>query len=244
MPSRHIKSTNPPSVTGGGSTTVIDAFTDTFTVQIGAPDSNASPTDAATFQLSGSYADTNAGHGEAVSLGFPSPDFGDSNQAPIDTTSFTVRAWLSGSAGAGVTNPANANGQNDGANAVISTAIAGPTTETLTSALGVNVPTATISAAIYRGWFSVTVPLGTSTTEVIAQSIGGLFTDVVMFTSATTVSHSTGTFTYDLIAGGINTLAKIQSLRILHRTTDIAAGVSQSTMNVDAGAVEIAGAFT
>ena len=55
--------------------------------------------------------------------------------------------------------------------------------------------------------------------------------------------YLTGDFTYDLYAAGVNTLAKLQSCQMLHRVSDAVAGVTPHVLTVDAGAIDITGAF-
>lgn len=228
---------------GGGGT----GFTDSFSIGIKAADSNAAPTDNKSFQIALTQSDTNATQTETVKLGFPAGVFGDSSAAPTDGNSFALKVWLSGSAGSGVTNPSNANGQNDGAIATLQTVALGTNPIIMTSALGANVPTCTITSLIYRGWFKSVSPVITGEGKITIKSTGALFSDIVMFTNSglgVTVDHLTGTFTYDLYAAGVNTLAKAQSMTVEHRTTDLVAGVTPHVLTVDAGCVEIAGAFT
>ena len=162
-----------------------------------------------------------------------------------------MRVWLSGSTGTGVVDPGNADGEfvnnNVGLEAVVRTAVAGSTTETLTSQLGSNVPTATVTSVLYRGWFGSENTLITSVGEIILHSTTAAFTDITMFSNSapnTIIDHSTDTFTFDVVAAGVDTLAKLQSCEVLHRTTDAAAGVTPHTLSVWAGAFEITGAFT
>lgn len=247
MPSKRIRSSPPPQVTGGGGTTVIEAFTDAFSLNIKAEDTNAEPTDNATFVLNLLQADSNADLTETVQLGISGPGFSDSNVVPTDTNSFTLRVWLSASAGTGSTNPANADGQNNGTVATLQTAVLGTNPIVMTSTLGANVPTATITAAIYRGWFSSSNTLVTSNGALIMQSIGALFGDITMYSNSglgQSDNFLDGSFTFDLFAAGVNTLAEIQSCRMVHRVSDLAAGVTPHSMTVDAGCIEIVGAFS
>lgn len=241
MPSKHIRSITPPQVVGGGGTTTIEAFTDTFTLQINTPDSVTAPTDSPTFVINAAYSDTQTSPTDEVSVGIQG--LGDTFTAPTDARTALLRAWLSGSAGAGVGTPTNADGVNDTTLATITTAPAGAATETMTSAMGAGIPGGiTFSAATYTGWFRAQTTLPTSTARVVARSIGALFADVTMFTQSTAAGDTTFLVTplsFDLVAAGINTLAELQSLQIIHETTDAVAGVSPAILTVDAGAVDI-----
>lgn len=248
MPAKHIRSYTPASGGGGQPPEVIEAFVDNFALTFSFTDSNTAPTDDATLQLNASYAESNAGQGESVTLKLPSPpDFVDDNAAPTDGNLVTMQVWLANSAGAGVTNPANADGENDGSFANISTAALGSNTETLTSDAGSQTPSGLVlSEVIYRGWFNANTPAGTSTAEIVATSVGGLFSDIVMYSLSglgASIDSNDGHITFDLTGAGIDTEAKLQSLQVLHRTTDLVAGVTPAVMNVDAGALEIVGAF-
>lgn len=233
-------------VVGGAGGGVVEAFSDSISLQINVLDGNDAPADLATFLLNANYSDSNAAQTETLRLDIQG--LGDENVAPTDASSFTLRVWLSASAGTDVSNAANANGPNDAANAVVSTAALASNPEVMTSALGSNLPSGVaLTDVIYRGWFRAQTTLITSTAAVIARSTSGLFADVTMFTQSSLggdTNHLGGTFTFDLIAAGIDTLAKLQSLQILHRCNDAVAGVTPAVLTVDAGCLEIAGAFT
>lgn len=221
-------------------------FTDAFNIQLKVTDTNALPTDAGTFAIAYSETDTNAGQTEAVQLGFPQGVFGDSSTTPTDGSNFGLKVWLSGSAGANVTSPSNADGQNDGAVATLRSSVPNNNPIVMTSQLGTNVPNVTLTNATYRGWFRSVSPLTTGSTKITLKSTGGLFSDIVMFENSglgVTVDHLSGTFTFDMYAAGVNTLAKLQSVTVEHRTQDLAAGVSPHVLTVDSACVEVGGAF-
>lgn len=247
MPSKRIRSNAPSVGGGGGSVTVLDAFTDAFTLKIFFTETaNATPTDADSYVINFNAGDDpNAGQSETVQLAFPAPDFADTSVVPTDADSFTMRVWLSASAGG--TNPSNADGANNGTVATLQTAVAGAATISMTSTLGASLPTATVTSVVYRGWFKSVNTLVTSTGSLIMHSTTAAFADVTMFTNSglsTTVDHLSGDFTFDLIAAGINTLAKLQSCQMIHRTTDAVAGVTPQVLTVDAGCLEVVGAFS
>lgn len=243
--SPYLFSSSPSSVSGGvgPGPTGPTGFTDGFSIAMKFDDSVGLQGDDATYDIAITQSDTNSGHIEEVSLKFPAGVYQDASAAPTEQPDFTVLVWLTGSAGSGVTNPTNADGGNNGTTATIATAPLSSNTETMTSNVGVNVPGAiNISQALYRGWFSATVPLGSSDAEVIARSSTGLFADIVMHTGAG--SFLDGSFTYNLFANGVNTIAKIQSVQIIHTTSDLLAGTAPATINVDAGAIQLTGAFS
>jgi hypothetical protein len=231
---------------GGGGTSGPAGFSDSFSLQINASDISSVPTDDSTFVINLSLSDDVAEQSETVTLAFPSPDFADTSDLPTDGNVFTVRVWLASSSGTGTTNPTNADGMNDAAVATLQTVALGTNPITLTSTIGANVPAVTVTAVTYRGWFKSVNTLATSTGTLIMHSTTGLFTDITMFTNSatnTTINHLGGTFSFDLFAAGVNTLAKLQSCQMLHRVSDTVAGISPHVLTVDAGAIDITGAF-
>lgn len=234
---------------GGGSGDGPD-LSDDFSIQLKADDFNTAPTDADTYQIALEQSDTNAGHTEAVSLTFPSGNFGSTNAAPTEGSSFTVRVWLASNAAVdgAPANVANADGQNDGAVCTLETNVAGSNEESINSDIGAVVPGGlTISSVTYRGWFTSENTLVTSKGEIWAESDTAAFSDILVFRNQdlnTTFDHSSGDFTFDLYAAGVDTSAKLSSLQIRHYVNDAVAGVTPHTMTVDAGAVDVAGAFS
>lgn len=246
MPSKRIRSSVPSSVTAGGPTTTVDPFTDSYSIGIKAADSSATPTDSDTYAISLAQSDTNAGQAEAVELKFPTGVWGETSATPSEGQSFTVVVWLANSAGSGVTNPSNADGENDGATAQVQTAPLGSNTETLLSDIGTNVGSWTFTSCTYRGWFRLQTQLVTSTARVIARSSTAAFSDITMATLSAVggdTNHLSGSFTYDLFAAGVDTLSKLQSLQIVHETVDAVAGVTPATVTVDAGNISVGGVF-
>jgi hypothetical protein len=194
--------------------------------------------DVATFLIALTLADTVGLPGDALTLGLP---FADTVGALTDARASTAQFFLSGSVNTSqVTNPGNANGKNDGTSSSQQTAPAAAATSRMTSNVGAGIAAGTIfSTAIYRGWFVATVTVPTSTISITAHSSSALFTDVTVMTTTATLNSSGGTFTFDLVAAGINTLAKLQSMQVFHNTADAVAGVTPAVLTVDAGAVEL-----
>lgn len=194
------------------------------------------PTDSVAYAASLTQAETNAAPSDTVQTGLT---YAETANAPTDARTSTGNFWLSGSAGAGVTNPGNADGANDAANASVKTALAGAETVTLTSAVGVGVPAATpVTAATYRGWFNAPTS-AVSTVKVTLRSTTAAFADVVMLdVTFALVAHADGSFVFDIFAAGVNTLAKIQSCQVLHSVTDSVPG-GGTTLLVNAGRIEL-----
>lgn len=220
--------------------------TDTYVINLLQDDPNAIPTDVDSYVINLTQDETNDAQSETVELAFPSPDFGDSSDVPTDVNVITMRVWLSGSSGTGSTNPANANSSNDAAVATLTTVVLGTNPITLTSALGANVPNVNVTSAVYRGWFKSVNVVVTSSGVLKMHSTTAAFADITMFTNAalaTTVDHLSGDFTFDLVAAGVDTLAKIQSCQMLHIVSDAVAGVTPHILTVDSGCIEVVGAF-
>lgn len=227
-----------PADGGGGA-----GFTDAFSVGVIANDNNTAPADANAYAITLDQSDTNAEQSEDVLLGFPTGNFGDSSIVPTDGVGTVIIVWLNGSTGtSNAANPSNANGSNNTTLATLQTAAAGAATATLTSFCGNNVPNFTPTAATYRGYLRAVNTVVTSTSTIIATSPLGLFSNITLYTFSALTSTDdrlSGNFTFDLFAAGVNTLAKLQDLKILHRTTDAVAGVTPAVMTVDAGAIEV-----
>lgn len=185
---------------------------------------------------------------ETVKLAFPAPDFADTSNAPTEANSFTLKAWLTGSAGTGVTNPGNANGSNDGAVATLQTAPAGTNPIVMTSNCGSGLPAGiTLTNCTLYGFYKSVNSLVTSSTTIKVHSSTGLFSDITIFSNSalnTTVDHLTDNWGYDLFSAGVDTLAKAQSVQIICTTQDAAAGVSPAVLTVDAFNLTITGAFS
>ena len=237
------------TVTSTGASSGPAGFTDGFSINIVHADTNSAQTDNAAFAISLAVSESNADFTETMSLGISGSSFNDTTSTPTDAPQFTVRFWLSGGTATanGVSNVANSNGQNDAAVATIQSAPAGTNAPSITSALGSNIGTVTVASAIYRGWFRSVNTASTSTGTITMRSTSALFADKVMFSNSalnTTVDRLDGAFTYDLVANGIDTLAKIQSMQVIHATSDLIAGTTPHVLTVDAGCAEISGAFT
>lgn len=169
------------------------------------------------------------------------------NPIPTEVRTSTLNVWLSGctqTSANGTVAPANADGSNDGVFATVKTVALGATTATITSAAmgSTKLPTGTpFTAAIARPYFRVTSPTIGSTWAINATWTGGSATiDSIPQEDAqnTVRDHSTGNYTFDLFASGMNTVAKAQSLVITMTTTDSASGVGVK-LEVDAISIEI-----
>lgn len=216
---------------------VVDAL---LSIGIRIADTNISSTDSVVFLLNLALVESNQALADVFSS-LRISGLGDNNAALSDVRTSLARFWLSGSAGANVTNPANANGSNNGTVSSQQTVALGATTTTMTSDCGSNIPAATAFAtAVYRGWYNLTLGLAGSY-AIKVHSSSALFVDITMVTGAT-VNHLSGDFTFDLVAAGVDTLAKLRSAQILHITTDAVAGVNPTILTVDAGAIELTGA--
>jgi hypothetical protein len=219
---------------------------DAISLNVKVADAVAAPTDTADFVLKLTVTDDIAAPTDVLTLNVKLP--AEPVVAPADARSFLVKVFLSGSVNTSqVTNPANADGDPNGTVATLQTAPAGATTAVMTSSLGSNVGAWAFTSAIYRGWFKSVTTLGTGSVSILLHSTTGLFVDKTMFlvsAAATTTDHLSGDFTFDLIAAGVDTLAKLQSCQVLHRTADAVAGATPNVLTVDAGCLELAGVFS
>jgi len=235
---------NVKSSEGGGGGISGTAFSDGYEVKLIVADSNNPPLDNVTLDIDYDIDDQINNQTETVELAFPSGVYGDTSAPPLDTRGFLISVWLSGSTSSvgQVDNPSNANGQDDSSSALLSTNALGSNTEQLDSDIGSNIGSISFTTATYRGWFVSTTPLVTGTATLIAHSSDNSFSDIVMYTVSELNggdNYSDGSFTFDLFASGVDTLSKIQSLQIYHRTVDAVAGVTPATLNVDAGSLEL-----
>lgn len=232
----------PIKTAAGGGT----AFTDTFSLEFNLEDSATSATEAASFEVALATEDNALAATETVTLGISGAGNNDSANAATESQIVSLKVWLSDSSGTGVSNPNNANSEPNGAVATLQTVAAGTNPIIMTSVLGANVPSFTVTAALYRGWFRSANILSSSSTTIVLESITAEFSDITMFSNTgigTTIDYLDGSFTFDLTAAGVNTLAKLQSCRVIHRTQDAASGITPASLTVDASAIEITGGF-
>jgi hypothetical protein len=205
-------------------------------------DTNPTLSDAVTFAISLALADTIGGPTDTHRLTISG--FGDANAVPTEGRSSLAKLWGTGSAGTGVTNPANADGPNDGTSATVSTAVAGSTTETLTSNCGNVVAAGSVfTSVVFRGWYRLQTVLSTSTAKVVLHSSNASFLDLTIETLAAAAgdnNHLTTPFSVD-ISATINTLAKLQSAQIQYITTDAVAGTQPAIITADASSLELTG---
>jgi hypothetical protein len=226
-----------------GAGTGTGGFDDNFSINIKVDEGNETLIEDVNYAIALEQNDTNQGQIEALELKFPAGVYSENSVVPTDEKGFLIKVWLSGSTGTRVTNPTNANGENNAGFAVVSTAPGDSTpNELLQSNLGSNLGNYSFSSAIYRGFFKAETPIQTGLARVTAISSTGAFSNIILF-NLSSIGGSTdflsGSFTFDLFAAGINTIAKLQSLTIQHRTTDAIAGVTPAILTVDAGCLEM-----
>lgn len=231
---------------GGGGTEIVTGdtgFTDAFEIAIKATDTTSAPTDGATYQIALAQSDSVATPTEAVSLGISGAGVNDSNATPTEARSATIRVWLSGAAGTDVDNPSNANGSNNGTLATISTGVLASNPEILTADLGINVPSGiTFSSATLTVWFRAQTTLVTSVAQIEIRALTATFSDIVVFTQSTLggdTNNLTTPLTLDLVAAGVDTLAKLQDTQFVAFTQDVAAGVTPAILTLDAASIDI-----
>lgn len=221
---------------GGGCPAPIS---DTFRIGVIGSDTSAAPTDAARSAIAARGSESNTAPTDTAKAGISGPS--DTNAAPSDGKSATVALWLAaGTETSNVTNPNNANGQNDGSSSSQETVALGAVTSSMTKAGAMNTA---FTSALFRGWFVATITLATSNITIKAHSTTGAYADITMLSVNATTNHSGGTFTFDLFAAGLNTTAKLNSTQIQFTTTDAAAGATPAVLTVDAGRIELGGVF-
>lgn len=209
---------------------------------VGTVDTNLAPTDVASYTFGLTLADSNAAPADATKIAFT---LADANAALADARSSVASLWGTGSAGPGSTNPANADGPNNGTTSDVSTVVAGATTASLTSNCGNAAAAGTFyTSIVFKGWYRLQTVLSTSTAKVVVHSSTAAFTDIVIETLAAAAgdsNHLTTPFTSAELIGTINTLAKLQSAQIVYSTTDAVAGVSKANVTVDASSLLLDG---
>ncbi len=218
------------------------SLSDSFpALTIRSSESSLSPTDTLTHFLNLALSDSNLSPTDLLKIAFTFPD---TNSSLSDTRTSLAKVWASGSAGTGVATPSNADGPNNSTNAVVSTAVASPATETMTSSCGSVISAGlTFSTVTFRGWYRLQTTLSSSTAVIIVRSSSALFTDITIETLSAIngdTNRLTTPFSVDLSAT-INTLAKLQSAQFISQTTDAAAGVSPAITTVDALSLELTG---
>lgn len=210
-------------------------------ITVKANDLNNTPTDSGALTITITQGETNNTPTETAA--FKIGNINDSNATPTDARSAIIAVWLNGSTGtSNVTSPTNADGANNAVVATVTTLVAESAIATLSSLCGNNISAIVFTSAIYRGWFKSVNTLVTSTTTIRVRSVTALFADIIMFSNSglnTTVDNLSGNFTFDLIAAGVNTLVKLQSVQIISETSDSVPGVTPAVLTVDAGRIEL-----
>lgn len=214
-----------------------------LSIGLGLIDTSPAIDDALALAVALTLADTNATPDELTQLAIAG--FDDTNVAPTDARGAIAKFWGTGSAGAGVTNPTNANAPNNGTTATVSTAPAGAATETLTSNCGNAFPSGTArTSIIFHGWYRLRTTLATSTAKVVIHSSSAIFADITIETLSAVNgdnNHLTTEFISADLTPTINTNAKLQSAQIQYITTDAVAGVSPAIIDADAGSLWVTG---
>lgn len=218
------------------------AFADTSAAQseslkagITQPDTVAAQTEAAKLAMFG-FDDTVAGQTETAKASLAGAGLGESNLVPAEgrtAVTFTY-ATTQVSVGNGATNGANATGQNDAANASITTVALGATTCSVTP----KIPRASVpNAGTYKlfAWYKTTTGLaGAAGLTLTYTDTGG---------SPVTITLTQGDFSVTPFQTTITSLHATNDITVLFQVTDAAAGVSPGIILVDAVAIQTEGAF-
>lgn len=240
--------TCPVSGGGGGGPGISDAIA----IAIIAPEiANAIPTDLAAFAVAFLAGDTNAAQTEAAKLSFPSPDFGDASAVPTDARVIVIRTWATGcttndaSSGNTIT-PANANGQNDGVFAALKTGTgAADTTNPVTLTTGfLNVPSGlTITHASVVVFFKI-ASIGVALLDsfsITATASSGYSATVWQGPALATVGYPGVDNSVVPLVFNVSalTLAQLQSLVLVASYNSGVVLTPQTTLNIDAWAVDL-----
>ena len=236
--------TNKLSIAGYGDTNAGQTETNRINATATYAETNPVQTETNSFSLNMTFTETNLVQAETNRSNLTNTAT-ETNALPTEARSSTTKAWLSGSTGtSNVTNPANANGTNNGVSSSQQTVALGTVTSTLTSACGAGLPTGIAYTAVqYRGWFNASITAVTSTIAVILRSSNATFTDITMLSTTASVNHNTGTFVFTSAALSALTLTQLRTAQVIHTTTDAVAGATPAILTVDAGSIELTNAI-
>jgi hypothetical protein len=228
---------------GGGSGTHGGAeelsITDAFpSLKIRGSDTIAVPTDAASFLLRATYADTIAAITETAKLNIRG--LTDSLAAQSDNRSFTVRTWAAGcfDNDDSQTIPSRVNGANDASRAGVKTAnaVGDLTNPVILTAPNFAVPNLAYTSKTLRIWFNMPVVVGAwADTATIVRNTEGTG-EITLFTATgAAVDHNAGTFTADVSA---LSHADLVTLDVFFSYTAAVVASPQSVFNVDAVSID------
>lgn len=228
-------------------------FTDNFSLNVKLADTNDVQTDDSTFAIALAVSDTNDVQSETLKLTFPAGDFGDDNPTPTEGRQLFLRCWASGcttnnTSSGNTVAPANANGQNNGTFANVTTGTGVPdTTNPVTVTTGsMNVPAGlTVVSAKIRIYFHTTgtlaavvdspgVDIQITAPAALAQTLWNGPALAVLYGGE---NYDNGSFTVDL--PGPPTLANLQAIVLQARYSASVVALPQYAILVDAWCVEI-----
>lgn len=197
---------------------------DTFALTVTTQESNASKTvtDQLTIQKTGSQNQ-------------------ESNAIPSEARAAYIRYWAGASTDndSSKTTPTNANGQNDGTNATIKTALSvGDLTNpvALTSTTFGVASSGTFTSKLIRVWATIAAPVADTCT--LSYNIGSGDVAFLTVTSTNTLASSTGTFTFDISS---LTLSQLASITLKANYLAAVVAVPVSVINLDAWCIELVG---
>lgn len=164
----------------------------------------------------------------------------ESNAIQTEARATQIRCWASTSSDndASRTTPTNANGQNNGTNALVKTnnSLGNLTNPVILSSTTFNNPTTgTFASKLIRVWFSIGANALSADTIKLFYNIGA--GDITIYTHADiAVNHSTGTFTFDI--SGL-TLANITAMTLKASYTSAVVASPNTAISLDAWAIEL-----
>lgn len=210
------------------------AQADAAKVGITQADSNAAESDASLLGLRG-LGETNLAASELLKTGFKGSGLAESSAAPTEGRTATVFTYATTqvSAGNGATDGANTIGQNDGTNGRVRTRTLGQSTCSITP----KIPRASIpNAGTYTlfAWYKTTLGAPTGTITLTYTDTGG---------NPATLTLPQGDYSVTPYSAALAALHATNDITVLFQSTDSVAGVSPSTIDIDAIAIRTANAF-
>ncbi len=207
-------------------------------------ESNGSLSTLEAFNLNTTSNETNSTSTETNIFQLSGAQFNESNTTPVDVYNSFLRCWASSTTDndSSRTTPTNANGQNDGTNAIIKTnnALGDLTNPVVLTSSSFNVlSSGTFTSKKIRAYFSIPARVLNTDTIFLAYNIGA--SDVHFYnhgTIITLVDHSSGDFTFDI--SGL-TLAQLSTIQLKASYQSVLVAVPQTQINLDAWEIELEG---
>lgn len=209
---------------------------------IGFAESSASLAHTESFNINLTQPETNAAPLEALRISASGSGLNDTNSALAESQSFKTRHWATASSDndASRTTPANANGQNDSAVAIIKTnnSLGNLTNPVALTSTTFGTPAAgTFTAKRIRVFFNIPARATALDTLILQYKLGAAAA-ITIFThsGAAALDHSTGSFTFDISA---LTLAQIQTISLIASYTANLVATPETSIRLDSWSIEL-----